>query len=141
MGNEPPRVRVFNSARLTTWMHDEQQDIQFGDLLDESAGARMDVTFIRWGAGEEGEFPDPLPYDEVFVVTHGSYGVRTSETEVIAHPGEVIYLRAGTSGVYFAGEAAEVVAITNPPYRKALREAGRGGDLELLHEVNLTDRE
>lgn len=118
-------------------MHDDEQDIRFGDLLDESAGARVDVTFIRWGAGEEGPFPDPLPYDEVFVVTRGSYGVRTDDEEVVAGPGEVIYLREGTTGVYFADEDAEVVAITSPPYRQALRDAGHADDLDLLHEVEV----
>lgn len=141
MGSSGPRVQVFSSDRLATWMHDDEQDIRFGDVLAESDGARMDVTFIRWGAGEEGEFPDPLPYDEVFVVTRGSYGVRTGDEEVLARPGEVLYLREGTTGVYFADEDAEVVAITNPPYRTALRDAGHGGDLDLLQEVEVTPGE
>lgn len=131
------RVHKFSSEELKTWKTDETQKIFFGDVFDEADESGMGVTFIRWGKGESGEFDFPLPYDEIFIVTKGSYTVRTESGEITAVPGEVLYLRAGTTGVYYADEDAEVVAITSPPYRRALRKAGFGDQLDLLRNVEL----
>lgn len=137
MNNTQPSIRKFSSEGQKIWMTDDHQKIFFGDVLDESQDARLDVTFIRWSKGERGEFDFPLPYDEVFIVTKGSYTVRTADREVTAKVGEILYLQKGVTGVYFAHEDAEVIAVTSPPYRKALREAGRGDDLNQLREVKL----
>ncbi|MFC4870702.1 hypothetical protein [Negadavirga shengliensis] len=51
--------------------------------------------------------------------------------------GEILYLQKGVTGAYFSHEDAEMIAVTCPPYRKALREAGRGDDLNQLREVKL----
>lgn len=127
------RVQKFSSDTLTSWMRDAEQNVAFGDIVGEETGARMDVTFIKWGKGESHEFA-PLPYDEVFIVLKGSYTVRTADAELTANPGEVLYLWTGMTGTYSADEDAEIVAVTYPPYRQALRESGRGDDLDALRE-------
>jgi ethanolamine utilization protein EutQ (cupin superfamily) len=127
-------VRKFSRTEFRGWREDEEQGILFGDVLDEREAAPMDVTFIRWKAGEDGAFDFPLPYDEVFVVTKGSFTVLTAEGEFTAGEGEILYLVAGTIGVYRSDTDAEIVAITCPPYRQALRDAGHGGALEALRE-------
>ena len=56
-----------------------------------------------------------LPYDEVLVVTHGVYTVRTARGELTARAGEVVYLPAGSSNVAYAHEDAEMVYVAAPP--------------------------
>lgn len=124
-------VMKFGQQDVPQWLR-EGDKIAFGDVFREGHGESLDVTFIRWAAGHEGPFPEPLPYDEIFVVLSGSYTVRTEDGEFTARTGEVLYLRAGVSGVYYAPEDALVVAITYPPYREALRKAGRGDDIDAL---------
>lgn len=129
--NATALVMKFSEHEVPQWLHDG--DISsFGDVFEESSGQVMDVTYIRWNAGHEGPFPDPLPYDEVFVVISGAYTVRTGDAEHTAQAGEVLYLRSGATGVYYAPEDAVVVAITHPPYREALRRSGLGDELDAL---------
>lgn len=65
----------------------------------------------------------------MFVVTKGSYTVRTAAAVVTAKVGEVIYLPPGSTGVYASQEDSELVAVTRPPYLKAIRES------EYAHKV------
>jgi ethanolamine utilization protein EutQ len=127
-------VRTDRSARQAR--SSPHQEIYFGEAIDESHGSGIGVTFIRWGAGETGAFDYPLPYDEVLIVTRGSYTVSASGTTVTARAGEVIHLPAGHTGNYHADEDAEVVAVTHPPYQQAIRDAGHADQLDQLHEAS-----
>lgn len=132
----PRPVQRFAPTDLTGWMRaGADQEIYFGEAVDESHGSPVGVTFIRWGAGETGDFDYPLPYDEVLIVTKGSYTVTASGTTVTARAGEIIHLPAGHMGTYHAEEDAEVVAVTHPPYQQAIRAAGHGDQLDQLREV------
>jgi hypothetical protein len=62
-----------------------------------------------------------VTYDEAFIVTRGAYTVRSADgIETTARPGQVIFLRKGTSVVYSAKEeGAEVVHVTHPHWMQA----------------------
>lgn len=44
----------------------------------------------------------------------------------------MLHLSPGATGEYYSAEGADLVAVTAPPYRRALREAGHGADLDNL---------
>lgn len=130
-----PRIRRFTATNPASRTADPEIGTTFGDVFDEPDADGMDVTFISWRAGAVGPFPDPLPYEELFVVTRGTFTVRNEADEVSATAGEVLHLERGAAGEYYSAEGAELVAVTAPPYRRALREAGHGDDLDGLTEV------
>ncbi|NDL55876.1 hypothetical protein [Phytoactinopolyspora mesophila] len=134
-----PRGRLLGRgvADVRTWTVGDDDAVYFGEVVDETHGSALGLTFERWDAHEDAEFP-PLPYDEVLVVIEGSFTVRTETGSVTAGPGELIYLPAKSTGAYvFPAQGGTMVAITVPPYRKALRDAGYG---ELLDEMRVVQR-
>jgi ethanolamine utilization protein EutQ (cupin superfamily) len=132
-----PRARLLGRgvADVREWAIGDDDAVHFGEVVDETNGSALGVTFERWSAPEDAEFP-PLPYDEVLVVTQGSFTVRTDTGSVTAEPGELIYLPAHSSGVYsFPANGGTMVAVTVPPYRMALRDAGYGRILDEMRVV------
>jgi Ethanolamine utilisation protein EutQ len=74
----------------------------------------MTVGFARLGRGEVLDIS--FPFDEVLVLTKGSYTVRTEDgEEVTARAGEVIYLPAGSANSSYAQEDTEMVYVAHPP--------------------------
>lgn len=63
-------------------------------------GASMDISF---------------PYDEVLVITRGTYTVRSTSATHVARSGQVIYLPAGSRHTAVAEEDTEMVYIASPP--------------------------
>ncbi|TDD29830.1 DUF861 domain-containing protein [Kribbella turkmenica] len=120
------RVRKLTSADRD-WIAVGDQQIFVNDLIDEAGApdARMTVGFARVGKGESMDIS--FPYDEVLVITSGSYAVRTEDGEVLtAGPGEVIYLPGGSSNASWANEDTTMVYVANPPdvYAEHVRAAG-----------------
>jgi ethanolamine utilization protein EutQ (cupin superfamily) len=90
-------------------------EIYVSDVVDQATEpeAEMTVGFARVGEGEELDIS--FPYDEVLIVTKGSYTVRTEQgDEVTARPGDVIYLPAGSASSSRADADAEMVYVASP---------------------------
>lgn len=60
---------------------------------------------------------------------------RSDELETWMSDEQVLTLLASTTGVSFADEDAEVVAVTSAPYRRALRDAGLAAELDRLEAL------
>ena len=109
-------MQKLTAAAAATWSKVGEQQIFVTDLVDLATvpEAQMTVGFARVGAGEALDIS--FPYDEVLILTKGSYTVRTEDgTTVTAHAGEVVYLPAGTSNASRAEEDTEMVYVAHPP--------------------------
>ncbi|GAA2670732.1 cupin domain-containing protein [Nonomuraea recticatena] len=98
------------------WTGVEDHQIFVNDLIDAATqpDAKMTVGFARVARGESMDIS--FPYDEVLIVTAGSYAVRTEDGETLrATAGDVIYLPGGTSNSSWAEEDTEMVYVANPP--------------------------
>jgi quercetin dioxygenase-like cupin family protein len=116
MAATPRPVLRLTSGDATTWSKVGDRDIYVSDLVDLATrpDAVLTVGYARVAKGEEMEIS--FPYDEVLVVTRGSYTVRTGGgTEHRARAGEVIYLLAGSANVARADEDTEMVYVAGPP--------------------------
>lgn len=98
------------------WTGVDGHQIFVNDLVDAASDpeARMTVGYARLARGES--MAISFPYDEVLVVTKGTYVVRTQDGQTLrAGAGEVIYLGAGTANDSWAEEDAEMVYVASPP--------------------------
>lgn len=116
MSTDPEReVRKLSAAEATPWTQ-VAGEIFVSDLIDQEGApeAKMTVGYARVGKGEELEIS--FPYDEVLILTRGSYTVRTaSGEEYNARAGEVIYLPGGSVNSSAAEEDCEMVYVAAPP--------------------------
>jgi ethanolamine utilization protein EutQ (cupin superfamily) len=121
------QARKLTTGDVGTWSRVGDREILVGDVVDEPTEpeARMTVGFARVGAGDALDIS--FPYDEVLVVTRGTYTVRTPQGDLTARAGEVIYLPAGSSSRAVAEEDAEMVYVANPPAVYAAHVAAAGG--------------
>lgn len=109
-------VRKLTTEDAKTWSKVGDQQIFVSDIVDQAAApnAKMTVGFARLAQGEELDIS--FPYDEVLILTKGSYTVRTERGDVVtARAGEVIYLPAGSSSSSHTEEDTEMVYVANPP--------------------------
>ena len=113
-GDHEPRKLASASAQ--PWTRVGDGEIFVSDLIDEAVTpeAEMTVGFAQVGAGEELEIS--FPYDEVLIITRGSYTVTTATGDVIsARAGEAIYLPADSQNSSRADEDTEMVYVAAPP--------------------------
>ncbi|MEW9556222.1 hypothetical protein [Nonomuraea sp. NPDC050783] len=122
----------MNVQKITTadgsWTAVGDHRIYVNDLIDAASrpDAKMTVGFARLDKGESMDIS--FPYDEVLIVTKGSYTVRTAGGETLtAGPGEAIYLPGGTSNASWAEEDTEMVYVANPPEVYAEHVAASAG--------------
>ncbi len=116
MGDTEMRVRKLTSEAAPTWSRVGDQEIFVSDMIDEATApqAKMTVGYARVGKGETLDIS--FPYDEVLVLTKGTYTVRTAQGEALtAGAGEVIYLPAGSANTLVAEAETEMVYVANPP--------------------------
>jgi ethanolamine utilization protein EutQ (cupin superfamily) len=106
--------------KLTAGEHAEwstvAKDVMVSDRIDAARepAARMTVGFARVGKGESLQMR--FPYDEVLIVTKGSFTVRGDDgTRLTARAGEVIYLPGGSVNTHHADEDTEMVYVAGPP--------------------------
>jgi ethanolamine utilization protein EutQ (cupin superfamily) len=100
----------------TSWAQVGDQQIFTSDLIDAATNpdAKMTVGYARMTKDES--FEISFPYDEVLIVTKGSYTTRTEQGETVtARAGEVVYLPAGSSNTHRADEDTEMVYVASPP--------------------------
>jgi ethanolamine utilization protein EutQ (cupin superfamily) len=91
-------LRLTTEDAETAWSRVGDGEIFVSDIVDEAGvpDAKVTVGFARVAESEALDIS--FPYDEVLIVTEGSYTVRTEHGAVItARAGEVIYLPAGSS--------------------------------------------
>jgi ethanolamine utilization protein EutQ len=106
---------------VPTWQQSERRQVFIGDVVDGSNGEAMGVGFARYAPGSSNEWK--VTYDEVLVVTSGSFSVVSAGGQRTAKAGELIYLRKGTDLTYAAGEeGAELVYVMHPQYAAAVAE-------------------
>lgn len=108
-------MQVTKLTRPSTWTQVGDVDIHVSDLVDAGTPeAAMTVGYARVAKGARLDIA--FPYDEVLVVTKGTYTVRTADGVThTATPGQVIYLPGGSSNSAVADEDAEMVYIAAPP--------------------------
>ncbi len=110
------QVRKLTTENAGTWSKIGDQQIFVSDIVDQATvpAAKMTVGFALLAEGEALDIS--FPYDEVLVLTKGSYTIRTEDGEAItARAGEVIYLPAGSSNSSYAKEETEMVYVASPP--------------------------
>jgi ethanolamine utilization protein EutQ (cupin superfamily) len=105
----------LSSEDVEAWSQVDDQEIFVADLVDlpRFPAAAMTVGYARVARGASMDIS--FPYDEVLVVTRGTYSVRSAAGTHVARPGQVIYLRAGSRHTAVAEEDAEMVYIASPP--------------------------
>lgn len=117
MSDVRARVRKFTIKNLDTWQQvGDNQQIFVSDLVDASTApeAKMTVGFARLAKGET--LDHTFPYDEVLILTKGTYTLRTEHGETLtARVGDFVYLPAGSSNASHADEDTEMVYVANPP--------------------------
>lgn len=116
MNDSRMTVRKLTAEGAGAWSQVGEGEIHVSDIVDQGSepDAKMTVGYARVGHGEELEIS--FPYDEVLILTKGTYTVRTEDgEELTARPGEVIYLPAGSKSSSRAEEDAEMVYIASPP--------------------------
>jgi ethanolamine utilization protein EutQ (cupin superfamily) len=110
------RVLRLTAEDQETWSRVGEGEIFVSDIVEQATvpDARMTVGFARVGKGEALDIA--FPYDEVLILTKGSYVVRTEHgDEVKARAGEVIYLPAESANSSHAEEDTEMVYVAHPP--------------------------
>ena len=128
MADVPMRVHKLTSDAVTGWSQVAGQ-IFVSDLIDEPThpDAKMTVGFARLDKGETLDIS--FPYDEVLVITKGTYRVRTDTNETLtAGPGDVIYLPGGSSNSSQAEDDVEMVYVVSPPSVYAQHVAQASGE-------------
>ena len=121
-------VRKLDARDAAGWVQVGEGEIYVNDLIDHTntPSAAMTVGYARLAAGESLEIS--FPYDEVLVVTKGSYSVRTSDgTEHTATAGETIYLPGGSTNWSRAETDTEMVYVAAPPEVYAAHVAASAG--------------
>jgi ethanolamine utilization protein EutQ (cupin superfamily) len=92
------------------------KDVLVSDRIDAARepAAQMTVGFARVGRGESLQMQ--FPYDEVLIVTKGSFTVRGDHgSQLNARAGEAIYLPGGSVNTHHADEDTEMVYVASPP--------------------------
>lgn len=116
MSDSRMRVRKLTTEDADAWSKVGDGEIFVSDIVDLTTvpDAKMTVGFARVGKGEVLDIS--FPYDEVLILTKGSYTVRTEHGQAVtARAGEVIYLPGGSSSSSHAEEDTEMVYVANPP--------------------------
>lgn len=116
----PDSIQKFSSTSRRDWL--EWSGMSLADVIDEDnpTGKLDAVGFLRAPKGALSSFR--FLYDEVLVVTRGCCGLTSRDRLVIAGPGEVLYVPAGTSGIIEAIEALELVYVAASPFGKVSGE-------------------
>ncbi|MCE7001299.1 cupin [Kibdelosporangium philippinense] len=124
-------VQRFGIDSAQGWVQRLDQQIFLADVLNQDSGVQMSVGFGRYAKGESN--PWKVSYDEVLIVTKGSFTVNGPDGDVTAGVGEVIYLCAGTDLVYSAPEDTEMVYVTYPHWLAATQESAEADRLKEWH--------
>lgn len=114
-------VQMFSIQKAQDWM--EWSGISLADVLneDETPDSKLGaIGFTRAPQGISSNFE--FAYDEVLVVIKGKCTVSSQNERVTAQVGEIIYLPAGTPGVFHADEDTELVYVASSPYGVVNRE-------------------
>lgn len=131
MSDSPMQVLRLTTEDAPAWSRVGDRDVFVSDIVDLATvpDAKMTVGFARVGKGEAMDIS--FPYDEVLIITKGSYTVRTEAGEVkTAGPGQVIYLPAGSANSALAEDDTEMVYVANPPsvYADHVAESAAAAD-------------
>ncbi|MGI8805026.1 MAG: cupin domain-containing protein, partial [Thermoleophilaceae bacterium] len=116
MSDSRMSVRKLTTRDAENWAKVGDGEIFVSDIVDQATApdAKMTVGFARVGKGEALDIS--FPYDEVLILTKGSYTVRPEHGEAVtARSGEVLYLPVGSSSSSHAEEETEMVYVANPP--------------------------
>lgn len=138
--NENPKEasRMSNVTLLTTalpkeWYQAGDRPIFLADVLDETSASPMSVGFAKYGAGASNDWT--VSYDEVLVITRGTFSVVAGGKVTTARAGEAIFLPKGTQLTYRAEDEAELVYVSYPHWAEATRKSGHAPALEFFHPV------
>jgi len=133
---EPSRmttVTLLTTAQPKEWYQAGERPIFLADVLDETSASPMSVGFARYGAGASNDWT--LAYDEVLVITRGTFSVVAGGNVTTARAGEAIFLPRGTELTYRAEDDAELVYVSYPHWAEATRRSAHAPALELFHPV------
>lgn len=121
-----------NDARYFRYL---DKEIYVGDVLDPANSRHMSAGFYRNKIrGEKNAWV--VTYDEVLVVTKGALTIRTDDSVTTARAGEIIFLTAGTSLAYEAGEDdTEVVYVSYPHWLETHEKSEHADLLDSYHPI------
>lgn len=127
----PAQKFSYNDVR--SWYQSQEGQIFLGDAIGNDEGSPMTVGFARYGKGAHNNWT--VMYDEVLIITKGTFSVKTAEGIQTAKPGEGIFLQKGTKLTYYADEAAELVYISYPHWAEAQAKSPFAHLMDTFHEV------
>lgn len=124
----------YTQASVTQWYQSENQALYLGDVLDNSNSAHMSAGFARYTKGTQNDWV--VTYDEVLIITKGSFSVKTADGVVTAKAGEIIHLTKGTELTYMApDEDAELVYVSYPHWADAQEKSEHAHFMDTFHPV------
>lgn len=127
-------VRHLTADDVQDWYQYKDRPIFLGGVLDGRNSDHMSVGFGRYKKGEANEWV--VTYDEVNVITKGSYTFRTEDGAFTAKAGEALFITKGTRVIYEAHEDMEMVYITYPHWMEAQQNSEHADLLDDFHPVD-----
>jgi ethanolamine utilization protein EutQ len=129
-------IARYTIADVATWFQYRDRPMFLGSVLDENNSDSLGVGFLRYRAGESNEWV--VTYDEVNIVTKGSFTFRTDDAAFTAKAGELLHITTGTRVTYEAPEDAEVIFVTYPHFMPAQLASEHADLLGDFHPAQLT---
>ena len=128
-------VKHFTIKDPAKWYQHTDRKIFLGAVLDKTNSDSMSVGFARYGKGESNEWT--VTYDEVLIVTKGSFTVHSVDGVQTAKAGEVLWLTKGTKVVYQGEEDnTELVTVTYPHWEEATHKSNHDDLLNSFHTAD-----
>ena len=130
-------AKKFSASDVTEWFKSNGARIYLGDVLDETNSAHMGVGFARYKRGESNAWT--VTYDEILVITKGTFSVKTDDGVVTARAGEIIQLTKGTKLTYAADDDAELVYVSYPHWAAAQKASPHAALLDTFGPVDTAE--
>lgn len=124
---------LLTQSMPAEWYQPGDRPIFIADVLDHTGPSPMSVGFARYAAGASNDWT--VTYDEVLVVTKGTFSVVVDGRATTARAGEAIFLPKGTSLTYRAEEESVVVYVSYPHWAEATKASAHARDLDEYHPV------
>ncbi len=126
-------LKHFSINDSLTWYQAGDKQIFISNAVDESNSDSMSVGFGKYNKGERNGFI--VNYDEVLIVTKGTFTIECEGNSKSAKQGEVLFFTNGSEVMFEANEDAEVVFVTYPHWLTAVKNSKDSLELKVFKKV------